>query len=69
MKITNAATAQGDLGADPNRQPVPLHGDFGIRNVFWLPEAGSLAIIDWSNADWTGFTGDVGPPRSIWRCS
>jgi Phosphotransferase enzyme family len=63
MKITDAATTQGDLGTDPNRQPVPLHGDFGIRNVFWLPESGSLAIIDWSNADWTGFTGDLGPPE------
>ena len=62
MRITDEATAQGDPGVDPKRR-VPLHGDFGIRNVFWLPDARSLAIIDWSNADWTGFTGDLGPPE------
>jgi len=63
MKIADGATVQRDPGADTNRQPVPLHGDFGIRNVFWLPEAGRLAIIDWCNADWTGFVGDLGPPE------
>ncbi|MFL5532017.1 MAG: phosphotransferase [Gemmatimonadales bacterium] len=63
MKISDGTTVRDDLGTETNRQPVPLHGDFGIRNVFWLSEAGSLAIIDWSNADWTGFTGDLGPPE------
>jgi len=63
MNIPDGAAVQRDAGTDTNRQPVPLHGDFGIRNVFWLPDARSLAIIDWSDADWTGFTGDLGPPE------
>jgi aminoglycoside/choline kinase family phosphotransferase len=64
MTITEAARVQRDLGAvEANGPPVPLHGDFGIRNVFWLRDARSLAIIDWCNADWTGFTADLGPPE------
>jgi hypothetical protein len=42
---------------------VPLHGDFGMRNVFWLADSQALAIIDWSNADWTGVDADVGVPE------
>jgi len=43
------------------RDPVPLHGDFGMRNVFYLADSDRLAIIDWSNAEWTGFEADLGP--------
>lgn len=46
------------------RVAVPLHGDYGMRNVFYLADTDRLAIIDWSNADWIGVTGDVGPPEA-----
>lgn len=49
-----ADTATGGAG-------VPLHGDFGMRNVFHLGQSDQLAIIDWSNADWMGFGADIGP--------
>jgi tRNA A-37 threonylcarbamoyl transferase component Bud32 len=42
---------------------VPLHGDFALTNVLHLPGADRLAIIDWANAEWTGFDGDYGPPE------
>lgn len=42
---------------------VPLHGDFGMRNVFGLPDSETIAIIDWANADWTGVDADVGLPE------
>lgn len=57
-------------GADPGTQDgasgprvVPLHGDFGMRNVFWLPESEDIAIIDWANADWTGLNAELGAPE------
>ena len=43
---------------------MPLHGDFGMRNVFYLASTDRIAIIDWSNADWIGVDGDVGPPEA-----
>ena len=55
---TAARAASGD------RRLVPLHGDFGMRNVFYLTATDGLAIIDWSNADWIGVEGDVGPPEA-----
>jgi hypothetical protein len=64
MKRGEGLTAQAEVnGAGAERELVPLHGDFGIRNVFWRADAETLAIIDWSNADWTGFTADLGPPE------
>lgn len=51
------------VGDDPARGSVPLHGDFGMRNVFYLADSDRLAIIDWMNADWIGFDGDIGAPE------
>jgi tRNA A-37 threonylcarbamoyl transferase component Bud32 len=45
------------------RESVPLHGDFGMRNVFYLSESDSIAVIDWTNADWVGIDADVGAPE------
>jgi Phosphotransferase enzyme family len=45
------------------RRQVPLHGDFGMRNVFWVPDQGTIAIIDWANADWIGIDTDRGAPE------
>jgi hypothetical protein len=42
---------------------VALHGDFALRNVFYMPASDQIAIIDWSNADWIGISADVGPPE------
>jgi tRNA A-37 threonylcarbamoyl transferase component Bud32 len=51
---------------EPNRDPgtrlVPLHGDFGLTNIH-LSADGQLALIDWSNADWTGIDADRGVPE------
>lgn len=58
---TRACT--GGLSAGAERTAVPLHGDFGMRNVFYLAASDSLAIIDWFNADWIGFDADLGPPE------
>jgi SAM-dependent methyltransferase len=55
------ASSPGGMGTGPKRDPVPLHGDFGMRNVFCLPDSDRLAIIDWSNAGWIGFDADLGP--------
>jgi hypothetical protein len=49
------------MGTGPTREPVPLHGDFGMRNVFCLPDSDRIAIIDWSNAGWIEFDADLGP--------
>ncbi len=49
----------GPLGRDQ----TPLHGDFGMRNVFYLPASDRIAIIDWANADWIGLEADCGPPE------
>jgi Phosphotransferase enzyme family len=48
--------------ADPGRS-VPLHGDFGLTNVLCQPASSRIAIIDWSNASWIGYDGDLGPPE------
>jgi hypothetical protein len=59
MESTEGATVASPAGT----RPVPLHGDFGMRNVFHLPDSDDIAIIDWSNADWIGFDADLGPPE------
>lgn len=45
------------------RESVPLHGDFGMRNVFYLPDSDRIAVIDWTNADWIGIDADTGAPE------
>jgi tRNA A-37 threonylcarbamoyl transferase component Bud32 len=50
-------------GGKAAKAGVPLHGDFGLTNVLYLPASDRLAIIDWANAEWIGFDGDYGPPE------
>jgi hypothetical protein len=55
-----------DARAVSDRHPraaVPLNGDFCMTNLLYLPESNGIAIIDWSNADWIGFDGDLGAPE------
>ena len=47
----------------PGRTQVPLHGDYGLRNAFYFPDADCLALIDWSDADWIGLDSDLGAPE------
>ena len=42
---------------------VPLHGDFGLRNLFHLHESDRIVVIDWANADWLGIDADFGAPE------
>ena len=53
----------GGIGTRAEGLSVPLHGDFGMRNIFFLPSSDHLAIIDWSNADWVGIEGDLAAPE------
>lgn len=53
----------GALGIDRARALVPLHGDFGMRNLFYHPPTNGIAIIDWSNADWVGLDADLAAPE------
>jgi len=46
------------------RPTVPVHGDFGIANVLFQSGTERIAVIDWSNADWTGVDGDLAPPET-----
>ena len=57
------AAGTGDGRGASDRRVVPLHGDYGMRNVFYLADSDRIAIIDWSNADWIGVQGDVGSPE------
>jgi hypothetical protein len=50
-------------GLWPGREQVPLHGDYGFRNLFYAPQADRIAIIDWTNADWIGVDADLGAPE------
>jgi tRNA A-37 threonylcarbamoyl transferase component Bud32 len=63
MESPDGATtgSGGATGRGTQRDLVPLHGDFGMRNVFCLPHSDGIAIIDWSNAEWIGFDADLGP--------
>jgi tRNA A-37 threonylcarbamoyl transferase component Bud32 len=57
-------TAPGEVGISPQRAAVvPLHGDFGVSNVLFLPASDRLVVIDWSNADWIGVKADLGAPE------
>jgi len=51
------------LGISTKRELVPLHGDFGLTNVLYLPASDRIAIIDWSNAEWIGVDADLGAPE------
>jgi SAM-dependent methyltransferase len=59
-----AAALPNRSSPGPLRDPVPLHGDFGLSNVFYLPASDRIAIIDWSNADWIGIDDDLGAPET-----
>lgn len=63
MKMGETAAAPSTSGGGRVRQPVPLHGDFGMRNVFYLPASNGIAVIDWANAHWMDFDADHGPPE------
>ena len=65
MQAIEGATtiASGGMNPGPERNPVPLHGDFGMRNVFYLSASNHIAVIDWSNAVWMGVEGDLGAPE------
>jgi hypothetical protein len=45
------------------REPVPLHGDFGMRNIFCMSDSDRIVVIDWANADWIGTDADFGAPE------
>jgi hypothetical protein len=65
LKWSDGATPirADDTGIGPARDPVPLHGDFGMRNIFYLPGSNGLAVIDWANAHWIGVEADLGAPE------
>jgi hypothetical protein len=53
----------GEVGPSPAGDRVSIHGDFGMRNVFYIPGSDGLAIIDWSNAHWMGVDADIAEPE------
>ncbi len=53
----------GGMGISPQRERVPLHGDFGLTNVLYLAASDRIAVIDWSNAEWIGVDADLGAPE------
>ncbi len=60
---TPAQVPDGGGARGPARGSVPLHGDFGVNNLFYLAAADRIAIIDWANADWIGVDADRGAPE------
>jgi hypothetical protein len=60
---TATATYPGAMGISQHRNLVPLHGDFAITNVLYLPALDRIAIIDWANAVWIGVDADLGAPE------
>lgn len=57
------ASYPDEVDAAPEREPVPLHGDFGMRNIFCLTDSDRLVVIDWANADWIGVDSELGAPE------
>lgn len=55
------ATVLPDMGLKLNTQPVFIHGDFSIVNIFYSIDRDELVIIDWSTSHWLGNGGTVGP--------
>ena len=65
MELAEAAPGvTGPTGTGGHRELVPLHGDFGIANVLYNPPTARIAVIDWSNAGWTGVDADLGAPET-----
>jgi hypothetical protein len=65
METGDPDAAAGSIAANARRRGVvPVHGDFGIANVRYHPPSAGIALIDWSNADWTGVEGDLAPPET-----
>jgi len=60
-RMASAEVSDTKLESKPNS--VPLHGDFGMHNVCYLPASDEIALIDWANAGWTGVESDVGEPE------
>jgi hypothetical protein len=65
MEPSETATTipTGAMGISPERELVPLHGDFGVTNVLHLESSDRIVIIDWSNAAWIRFNADLGAPE------
>lgn len=61
---TAARCVTGPAGVDRKREIVPVHGDFGMANVRYHPGTAQIAVIDWSNAEWTGMDADLAPPET-----
>jgi hypothetical protein len=53
----------GSPGPAYGRPLVAVHGDFGLTNVLGLAGSDGLAVIDWANASWLSFSGELGPPE------
>jgi hypothetical protein len=51
------------VGIGLTRRTVPLHGDFGMRNIFCIRDSDDLVVIDWASADWMGVDADLGAPE------
>jgi hypothetical protein len=58
------SVAPGAGTAALERRHVALHGDFGVRNVLYMPESDRLAVIDWANAEWMALDSDIGVPET-----
>jgi len=58
-----ARTHGGALGMGAQRDPAPVHGDFGVFNVLFHADSDRMVVIDWANADWIGFDADLGAPE------
>jgi hypothetical protein len=57
------ASTEPGKGIATEREPVPLHGDFGVFNILFLADSDRMVIIDWANADWIGLEADLGAPE------
>jgi hypothetical protein len=56
-------TGERTLGVSTQRDVVPLHGDFVVLNILFLPASDRMVVIDWANADWIGVDADLGAPE------
>lgn len=56
-------TVAGALGASAQRDLVPLHGDFVVFNILFVPDSDRMVVIDWANADWIDVDADLGAPE------
>jgi len=54
-------TSVSQTGLQLRTQPVFIHGDFSIVNIFYSIDRDELVIIDWSTSHWLGNDGTVGP--------